>query len=207
MKAVPEHGSRATTASRTSRGARPSSTTCESPGRSGPRRCARRCTTRTSRVSTRPWPSIARHSRGDHVGGRAAPHLRAPFCARHPGRRAAQQGRDVRYKGQPIAVVAAEDEETAMAAVDAIETDFSKPRSSTSGSARGSRCPRHPPVGQLVSPFLEGEMDVRQIRKGDIDWAIDSTDVVVQGVYRPAAIEHAHSRRRFARSFQRRTAG
>src|SRR5690242_262478 len=31
---------------------------------------------------------------------------------------------EVRYKGQPIALVAAEDEETAMAAVEAIDVDF-----------------------------------------------------------------------------------
>ena len=39
-------------------------------------------------------------------------------------------------------------------------------------------------------------MDVRQIRKGDIDWAFDQADTIVQGVYRPAAIEHCRSRRR-----------
>ena len=34
-------------------------------------------------------------------------------------------------------------------------------------------------------------MDRRQIRKGDIDRAFDEADTIVQGVYRPAAIEHA----------------
>ncbi len=34
-------------------------------------------------------------------------------------------------------------------------------------------------------------MDRRQIRKGDIDWAFENADTIVQGVYRPAAIEHA----------------
>ena len=33
-------------------------------------------------------------------------------------------------------------------------------------------------------------MDRRQIRKGDVDSAFDQADVIVQGVYRPAAIEH-----------------
>ncbi len=33
-------------------------------------------------------------------------------------------------------------------------------------------------------------MDRRQIRKGSIDDAFDKADVIVQGVYRPAAIEH-----------------
>ena len=32
-------------------------------------------------------------------------------------------------------------------------------------------------------------MDVRQIRKGDIDAAFDQADTIVKGVYRPAAIE------------------
>ena len=33
-------------------------------------------------------------------------------------------------------------------------------------------------------------MDRRQIRKGSIEEAFDKADVIVQGVYRPAAIEH-----------------
>ena len=39
-------------------------------------------------------------------------------------------------------------------------------------------------------PHFENEMDCRQIRKGSIEAAFDKADVVVQGVYRPAAIEH-----------------
>ena len=39
-------------------------------------------------------------------------------------------------------------------------------------------------------PHFEAEMDRRQIRKGDIDWAFEQADMIVQGVYRPAAIEH-----------------
>ena len=39
-------------------------------------------------------------------------------------------------------------------------------------------------------PHFEGEMDRRQIRKGSIDEAFEQADVIVQGVYRPAAIEH-----------------
>ena len=39
-------------------------------------------------------------------------------------------------------------------------------------------------------PHFEAEMDRRQIRKGSIDEAFDKADVIVQGVYRPAAIEH-----------------
>jgi CO/xanthine dehydrogenase Mo-binding subunit len=37
---------------------------------------------------------------------------------------------------------------------------------------------------------FEGEMDRRQIRKGSVEDAFDKADAIVQGVYRPAAIEH-----------------
>ncbi len=97
---------------------------------------------------------------------------------------------DVRYKGQPIALVAADDEQTAMAAVDAIEIDFSEKPALF--DIRMGADPEAPVVHQWGNwyPHFEGEMDVRQIRKGDIDWAFDQADVVVTGVYRPAAIEH-----------------
>ena len=39
-------------------------------------------------------------------------------------------------------------------------------------------------------------MDRRQIRKGDVDAAFDKADVIVKGVYRPAAIEHVPDRDR-----------
>ena len=77
-----------------------------------------------------------------------------------------------------------------MAAVDAIDVDFSeKP---TLFDIRLGADPDAPVVHQWGNwyPHFEGEMDVRQIRKGDIDWAFDRADVIVQGVYRPAAIEH-----------------
>jgi CO/xanthine dehydrogenase Mo-binding subunit len=67
---------------------------------------------------------------------------------------------ELRYKGQPIALVAAESEDAAQAAVDAIRLDVEE-----------------------QEPLLE-------IRKGDIDWAFEHADTIVQGVYRPAAIEH-----------------
>ena len=47
-------------------------------------------------------------------------------------------------------------------------------------------------MGQLV-PVLRGPgpgPDRRQIRKGDVDAAFEQADTIVQGVYRPAAIEH-----------------
>jgi CO/xanthine dehydrogenase Mo-binding subunit len=119
---------------------------------------------------------------------------------------------DVRYKGQPIALVAAENEETAMAAVDAIELDLSeRPALFDVRQAFDADSPQihpwgnwYPYFGTVESNFQVGMdgiverppegttwMDRRQIRKGDIDWAFDRADVIVQGVYRPAAIEHA----------------
>lgn len=96
----------------------------------------------------------------------------------------------VRYKGQPIAVVAAEDEETAMAAVEAIGLDLEeKPALFDVRKAFDADAPVVHQWGNWY-PHFEAEMDRRQIRKGDIDRAFDQADVIVQGVYRPAAIEH-----------------
>ncbi len=98
---------------------------------------------------------------------------------------------EVRYEGQPIAVVAAVDEDTALAAVDAIEVSFEeRPALFDVRKAFDADAPRIHQWGNWY-PHFEGEMDRRQIRKGDIDAAFDAADLIVQGVYRPAAIEHA----------------
>ena len=99
---------------------------------------------------------------------------------------------EVRYLGQPIALVAAESEELAAAAVDA---DRGRLRRASRPVRRPHRrsTPTPPKIHQWGNwyPHFEGEMDRRQIRKGDIDWAFENADTIVQGVYRPAAIEHA----------------
>ncbi len=98
---------------------------------------------------------------------------------------------EVRYLGQPIAVVAAPDEETAMAAVAAITADFEeRPALFDLRKAFDADAPKIHQWGNWY-PHFEGEMDRRQIRKGNIDEAFDKADLIVQGVYRPAAIEHA----------------
>jgi hypothetical protein len=96
---------------------------------------------------------------------------------------------EVRYKGQPIAFVAAEDEETAQAAVEAIEIDLDERPALF--DVRKAADPDAPQIHQWGNwyPHFENEMDRRQIRKGDIDWAFEHADTIVQGVYRPAAIE------------------
>src|SRR5206468_3064620 len=96
---------------------------------------------------------------------------------------------DVRYKGQPIAIVAAEDEETAQAAVEAIGLDLNeKPALFDVRKAFDADAPQIHHWGNWY-PHFENEMDRRQIRKGDIEAAFDAADTIVQGVYRPAAIE------------------
>jgi CO/xanthine dehydrogenase Mo-binding subunit len=97
---------------------------------------------------------------------------------------------DVRYKGQPIALVAAEDEAMAREAVEAIDIEFEeRPALFDIRKAFDPNAPKIHHWGNWY-PHFEDEMDRRQIRKGDIDRAFDQADVIVQGVYRPAAIEH-----------------
>jgi CO/xanthine dehydrogenase Mo-binding subunit len=97
---------------------------------------------------------------------------------------------DVRYKGQPIALVAAEDEETAQAAVEAIALDLEE-RTPLFDIRRAfdDDAPKIHHWGNWY-PHFENEMDRRQIRKGSIAEAFEQADTIVQGVYRPAAIEH-----------------
>ena len=89
---------------------------------------------------------------------------------------------EVRYKGQPIAVVAADDEETAQAAVDAIGLDLAeKPALFDVRKAFDEDAPRVHQWGNWY-PHFEGGMDRRQIRKGNVEEAFDRADVIVQGV-------------------------
>ena len=98
---------------------------------------------------------------------------------------------EVRYKGQPIALVAADDEEIAAEAVSRIEVDFEeRPALLDVRQAFDEGAPKIHQWGNWYTHF-ENEMDRRQIRKGDIQKAFEQADTIVQGVYRPAAIEHA----------------
>jgi CO/xanthine dehydrogenase Mo-binding subunit len=98
---------------------------------------------------------------------------------------------EVRYMGQPIALVAADDEEIAAAAVSRIEIEFDeRPALTDVRQAFDADAPQIHHEGNWYKHF-EDEMDRRQIRKGDMDWAFEHADTIVQGVYRPAAIEHA----------------
>jgi CO/xanthine dehydrogenase Mo-binding subunit len=95
---------------------------------------------------------------------------------------------DVRYEGQPIAVVAAEDEATALEAVDLIEIEFEErePVFDMRKAFDSDAKPFHEwgPAFPHFGPYTS-----RKIRKGNVDEAFERADVIVQGVYRPQAIE------------------
>ncbi len=98
---------------------------------------------------------------------------------------------EVRYKGQPIALVAAEDEETAEAAISAIEIEFEeRPALLDVRKAFDEDAPKIHTWGNWY-PHFEEEMDVRQIRKGNIEKAFEDADKIISGVYRSSAIEQA----------------
>jgi CO/xanthine dehydrogenase Mo-binding subunit len=95
---------------------------------------------------------------------------------------------EVRYKGQPIAAVAAESEEAAQAAVDAIEIAFEpRPALFDIRKALDEDAPQIHQWGNVYPHY--GPYNHRRVRKGDVEAAFDKADVIVEGVYRPQAIE------------------
>jgi CO/xanthine dehydrogenase Mo-binding subunit len=95
---------------------------------------------------------------------------------------------DVRYKGQPIAVVAAEDEATALEALDLIEIEYEE--RPTLLDVRKAFDPESSPFHQWGPVFPHfGTYTSRRIRKGNVDEAFERADVIVEGVYRPQAID------------------
>ena len=95
---------------------------------------------------------------------------------------------EVRYKGQPIAAVAAESEEAAQAAVEAIEIAYEERPALF--DIRLALDPEAPQIHQWGNVYPHyGPYNHRRVRKGDIDWAFDQADAIVEGVYRPQAIE------------------
>ena len=128
--------------------------------------------------------------RGRHLGGRPAPRLRAPRGARHPRRRAAAR------EGRGPLQGPADRARRRRGRGDRAGARSRRSRStSRSGPAlfdvRKAADPDAPQIHHWGNwyPHFEAEMDVRQIRKGDIDAAFDQADTIVSGVYRPAAIE------------------
>jgi len=95
---------------------------------------------------------------------------------------------DVRYRGQPIAAVAAEDEPTALEALDLIDVEYEeRPALLDMRKAFDADATHFHQWGPVFPHF--GTYTSRRIRKGDVDAAFDRADVIVQGVYRPQAID------------------
>src|SRR5947207_2660917 len=96
---------------------------------------------------------------------------------------------EVRYKGQPIAAVAAVDEDTAREAVSLIEIEYEeRPAFFDMRKAMDPDSPQIHQWGPVYPHF--GSYNHRRVRKGDIDAAFERADTIVEGVYRPQAIEH-----------------
>lgn len=95
---------------------------------------------------------------------------------------------EVRYRGQPIAAVAAESEEAALEAVAAIEVGFREREPFL--DVRRALDPDQPQITPDGNRFRYERYHERRVRRGDIERAFDEADTIVQGVYRPAAIEH-----------------
>lgn len=96
---------------------------------------------------------------------------------------------EVRWKGQIIAAIAAESEEIAMAAVEAVEVTYEEREPVF--DIRTASDPDAPTFHQWGSTYPHfGPHNHRRVRKGDTDRAFEEADVVVEGVYRPQAIEH-----------------
>lgn len=96
---------------------------------------------------------------------------------------------DVRWKGQVVAVVAAETEEIALAAVDAVRVEYEEREPVF--DIRIASDPDATAFHQWGSTYPHfGPHNHRRVRKGDVDRAFEDADVIVEGVYRPQAIEH-----------------
>jgi len=96
---------------------------------------------------------------------------------------------EVRYRGQPIAAVAAEDEATAREALELIAVDYEEREPLF--DIRLAFDPGAPKVHEWGPVFPHfGPHRQRRVRKGDVEGAFDRAHVVVEGVYRPGAIEH-----------------
>jgi CO/xanthine dehydrogenase Mo-binding subunit len=96
---------------------------------------------------------------------------------------------DVRWKGQPIAAVAAESEEAAQAAVEAIEIELDEREPVLDIRTAADPGVEHFHQWGAIYPHF-GPYDHRRVRKGDLDKAFDDAELIVEGVYRPQAIEH-----------------
>jgi CO/xanthine dehydrogenase Mo-binding subunit len=96
---------------------------------------------------------------------------------------------EVRWKGQVIAAVAAETEALAQAAADAVQVGFEEQPAVF--DIRVAADPDQPTFHQWGATYPHfGPHNHRRVRKGDVERAFEEADLIVEGVYRPQAIEH-----------------
>jgi CO/xanthine dehydrogenase Mo-binding subunit len=96
---------------------------------------------------------------------------------------------EVRWRGQPIAAVAAETEAIAQRAVELIELEVvTRPALLDVRKAFDPGAPQVTPEGNafFFDPYYQ-----RRVRRGDVPRAMEQADVIVSGVYRPEPIEQA----------------
>src|SRR4029453_4419926 len=93
------------------------------------------------------------------------------------------------WKGQPIAAVAAESEEAAQAAVEAMEIEFEERQPILDIRTAHQAGEDHFHQWGAIYPHF-GPHNHRRVRKGDVDAAFDKADLIIEGVYRPQAFQH-----------------
>lgn len=96
---------------------------------------------------------------------------------------------EVRYLGQEVVAVAAEDEDTARRAVELVRVDLEEREPVLDPlEAMKPDAPQVAPGGNLVR---FGDQTMRRVRKGDVEAAFATADAVVEGYFRSQGQEHA----------------
>ncbi len=116
-----------------------------------------------------------------------------------PGRLADQPvlARAIRFRGEPLAAVAAIDEDTAREALELIRIDIrEQPAVFDPLEAMADGAPKVRPEGNLFlfgpHPFMyAGEKPCREICSGSLEQGFASADRIIEGEYRQASVEHA----------------
>jgi CO/xanthine dehydrogenase Mo-binding subunit len=96
---------------------------------------------------------------------------------------------EVRFRGQPIVAVAAETEEAARDALERIAIAYEVREPFL--DMRLALDPGQPHIVADGNLFHYEKHTERRVRRGDVERAFEQADLIVEGVYRPTAIEQA----------------
>jgi CO/xanthine dehydrogenase Mo-binding subunit len=95
----------------------------------------------------------------------------------------------IRYKGEPIAAVAAVDEDTALEAISKIKVDIEEEEAVLDPlKAMKTGAPKVRPEGNL---YIFGKYPFRRIAFGNVEVGFKEADYIIEGEYFHPAIEHA----------------